>query len=32
MMPSIQIQSPSSSESYSVLAMSTHSKPTTLNK
>ncbi|KAI9564891.1 hypothetical protein GHT06_008632 [Daphnia sinensis] len=26
MMPSIQIQSPSSSESYSILAMSTHSK------
>ncbi|XP_057369779.1 uncharacterized protein LOC130690924 [Daphnia carinata] len=32
MMPSIQIQSPSSSESYSILAMSTHSKSAAINK
>lgn len=32
MMPSIQIQSPSSSESYSILATSTHLKSAALNK
>lgn len=32
MMPSIQIQSPSSSESYSILAMSTHSKSAAISK
>ncbi|EFX76284.1 hypothetical protein DAPPUDRAFT_107153 [Daphnia pulex] len=32
MMPSIQVQSPSSSESYSILAMSTNSKSAALNK
>ncbi len=32
MMPSIHVQSPSSSESYSILAMSTNSKTAALNK